>query len=451
MTTQNNQRIGQFIASFVVVFLATISVALPMSAKADCYDQAECPVWGDVSYPTYEEDDWGDTYYPTYSNDDWGDTYYPSYNSPTYYEPTPVQWYEPDVITYNQPSTYYSSQPYNHNYQTDYSYNPGTYYSSQPYSGNYRNDYSYNPGTYDYSYDYYEYTYEYEYDYDACSNMPGNQSHGYDCDDDYDHCSNIPGDQPRGYDCVRDRDDDDEDVSCDLSASDTRVEEGDRVTLEWETDGNPNYASINQGIGRVDEDGGDERVEIDEDTTFRMTVRNRDGDEDTCSVTVRVDDENNFSSVTFVGEPTNNPPVVYLSDIPYTGLEDINPALLSYWLMLIAGAGAGMWFLYTKGMIPAFAFASAEPIEEEAAEGIAEGSGHLTADVENFLAALQSNDTASALEYVRDAAVNGTGIEEFLASAESATSDAELQSRVSAALAESRMTGIRGVKSVLVA
>lgn len=78
------------------------------------------------------------------------------------------------------------------------------------------------------------------------------------------------------------------DVSCNLDASDTRVDEGDRITLEWDTDGNPNYASINQGVGRVDEDGGTERVTIDDDTTFRMTVRNSHGDEDTCSVTVRI-------------------------------------------------------------------------------------------------------------------------------------------------------------------
>ncbi len=78
------------------------------------------------------------------------------------------------------------------------------------------------------------------------------------------------------------------DVSCNLDASDTRVDDGDRITLEWDTDGNPNYASINNGIGRVDEDGGTERVRITDDTTFRMTVRNSRGDEDTCSVTVRV-------------------------------------------------------------------------------------------------------------------------------------------------------------------
>ena len=366
-----------------------------------------------------------DNYNGGYSGniDSYGPSSFNNYG-PSSYTLTPPQ-------NYNNPTYYGNSYGYNPSYQTDFSYVPVSYYSSMPYGNYYQTDYSYYPGTYDYSYDSYDYEYTYEY-----------------VDDTYDACSNIRGDQPRGYDCYPDRNHHDN-VSCDLPVSDSNVEDGDRVTLEWETDGNPNYASINQGIGRVDEDGGSERVRIDGDTTFRMTVRNSSGDEDTCSATVRVDDNNNFSSVSFVGDPTNNPPVVYLSDIPYTGLEDISPALLSYWLMLIAAAAGGVWFLYTKGMIPTFAFASAEPLEEDVVGDIAEGSGHATPEVENFLAALQNNDTEKALDYVRDAAHNGTGVEEFLASAESVASDAELQSRVSAALAESRVNGIRGVKAIL--
>lgn len=363
------------------------------------------------------------------------------------YGPSSFSNYGPSSYTLTPPTSYY-----NNNYVTDFSYYPSTYYSSMPYSGGYQTNYSYYPNTYDYSYDSYEYVYEYEYNSDYCPNLPGNQSQGYDCDrDTYDYCSNLPGNQPYGYDCYRDHNRDN--VSCDLSVSDSNVEDGDRVTLRWETDGNPNYASINQGIGRVDEDGGSERVRVDGDTTFRMTVRNSSGDEDTCSVTVRVDErnDNTFSSVSFVGEPTNNPPVVYLSDIPYTGLEDISPALLSYWLMLIAAAAGGVWFLYRNGMIPTFAFASPEPIEEGHGhvEEVTEGHGHATPEVESFLAALTYGDTEKALDYVRKAAVNGTGVEEFLTLAERAALDGDLKARVGAALAESRLTGIRGAKSVL--
>lgn len=434
--TTNNTSISAVSVLAIAMLVTVLGISLPTAAHADggmSGDWYGAPTGGDwYGAPSSSSGDWygggtsGDWYGGGTSGSYGGDWYGAPSSYTDSYGPSSFNNYGPSSYTLTPPTSY------NNNYQTDYSYVPVSYYSSMPYYGGYQTDYSYYPGTYDYSYDSYEYVYEYEY-----------------IDDDrYDACSNIRGDQPRGYDCYPDRDRD-EDVSCDLSVSDSRVEEGDRVTLEWETDGNPNYASINQGIGRVDEDGGDERVEIDGDTTFRMTVRNNDGDEDTCSVTVRVDEENNFSSVTFVGEPTNNPPVVYLSDIPYTGLEDISPALLSYWLMLIAAAAGGVWFLYTKGMIPTFAFASAEPLEEDVVGDIAEGSGHATPEVENFLAALQNNDTEKALDYVRDAAANGTGVEEFLASAESVASDSELQARVSAALAESRNTGIRGVKAVL--
>lgn len=83
---------------------------------------------------------------------------------------------------------------------------------------------------------------------------------------------------------------DDEDISCDIEADDTTIDEGDRTTLRFETDGDIDSASINQGIGSVDEDGGTERVSPREDTTYRMTVRG-DGETETCSVTVRVDED----------------------------------------------------------------------------------------------------------------------------------------------------------------
>lgn len=84
-------------------------------------------------------------------------------------------------------------------------------------------------------------------------------------------------------------DDDDDDVSCDsFTASDTRVDEGDRVTLTWRTT-NADDVDINNGVGDVEDDG-NERVTIDEDTTFTLTARNG-GDTDTCRVTVRVDDD----------------------------------------------------------------------------------------------------------------------------------------------------------------
>lgn len=87
-----------------------------------------------------------------------------------------------------------------------------------------------------------------------------------------------------------DNNDNNDNVRCDsFTASDTRVDEGDSVTLRWRTT-DANDVRINQGVGGVDDDGS-ERVTIDEDTTFTLTAR--DGsDTDTCRVTVRVEDDN---------------------------------------------------------------------------------------------------------------------------------------------------------------
>ncbi len=77
------------------------------------------------------------------------------------------------------------------------------------------------------------------------------------------------------------------DVSCELFADDTSIREGERVRLTWDVGRDVTSASINEGIGSVDEDGGSETVRPREDTTYRMTVRG-DGETDTCSVRVRV-------------------------------------------------------------------------------------------------------------------------------------------------------------------
>ncbi|GEM_PF-2558124 len=78
-------------------------------------------------------------------------------------------------------------------------------------------------------------------------------------------------------------------LACDLSVSPSRIDEGERATLRWEADG-ADDARINEGIGSVDEDEGSERVSPREDTTYRLTVEN-DDDTETCSVTLRVDED----------------------------------------------------------------------------------------------------------------------------------------------------------------
>lgn len=77
---------------------------------------------------------------------------------------------------------------------------------------------------------------------------------------------------------------------CDyFTVSDDDVDEGDEVTLRWGTT-NAKEVHINQGIGRVSNDG-EEDVRVYDDTTFTLTVEGHDGSEDTCRVEVEVDED----------------------------------------------------------------------------------------------------------------------------------------------------------------
>lgn len=84
--------------------------------------------------------------------------------------------------------------------------------------------------------------------------------------------------------------DEDRPARCDyFRISDDEVEEGDEVTLRWETT-NADEVYINNGIGRVSADGS-ERVRVYDDETWTLTVEGVDGDEDTCRVSVEVEED----------------------------------------------------------------------------------------------------------------------------------------------------------------
>ncbi len=82
---------------------------------------------------------------------------------------------------------------------------------------------------------------------------------------------------------------DTDNVRCDaFTVSDSSVDDGDSVTLEWRTTG-ADDVDISNGVGDVEDDGS-ERVRITRDTTFTLTAR--DGsDTDTCRVSVDVDED----------------------------------------------------------------------------------------------------------------------------------------------------------------
>lgn len=74
-----------------------------------------------------------------------------------------------------------------------------------------------------------------------------------------------------------------------LRASDTRVEEGDTITLSWSTT-HADDVTISPQLGSVSKNG-DARVTINDDTTFTLRAKGDNGQEDTCTVTVNVDEE----------------------------------------------------------------------------------------------------------------------------------------------------------------
>lgn len=414
-------------AAFGMLLAVGALVALPHGVQAS-YDDG----WGDCSGC---DGGWTDEYandyssfYPDYSDYGWQDEYANDYAS-----------FYPDYSGYGDSYPEDYGGYYGGGYSYDYC---DIYYCGNSYDSGYSSNNYYSYDSYDYSHDTYTYTYScpsgYTGTYPNC-----HAPHTPTCAD-----QGLEGTYPNCHSHTTHHNDT---ISCDLTASDRSIEEGDDTKLRWTIDGDANYASINHGVGHVDEEGGSETVSPDSDTTYTLTVRNSDGDEDTCSVDINVDQNNNFSSVTFTGEPTNNPPVVYLSSIPYTGLEDIDPTLLTYYALLIAAAGIAVWFAYQKGLIPQFAFSTAEPIEEGHVEGEdMTDTGHVEENsaVASFLASMTAGDTDAALEEVRVAAANGTGVEEFLADAAAAAPEA-LQSRIQAAYDASKLTGIRGAKEAL--
>lgn len=193
-----------------------------------------------------------------------------------------------------------------------------------------------------------------------------------------------------------DEEEEEDDLWCDITASDRSIEEGDTVTLRWDAEG-ADEADINQGIGSVDEDGGTERVRPRSDTTYRLTVENNDGDEETCTVSVNVDEDNNLP-------PPPDEPIVFLSELPYTGSAMDAGTAMAYWLAIIAGAGLMGYYVFFRAMPFALAKAAAEGENEvitdaPAADATSIPENVTRQDVRAFVSAIASGDVASAREF----------------------------------------------------
>lgn len=192
---------------------------------------------------------------------------------------------------------------------------------------------------------------------------------------------------------VRVDEDRDSNLSCDLTASDRSIERGDSVTLEWDTR-DADEARINQGIGRVDEDGGTKRVRPTRDTTYVLTVENDNGDEEDCSVKINVEDDGLA--------PPPDEPIVYLSQLPYTGAADS----MTYWMLLIIGSGVLGYALFFRALPFAMARVGAlksdtDVTETPAGEGEQAPQNVTRQDVRAFVSAIAEKDAASAREFAK--------------------------------------------------
>jgi len=454
------------IATFVLslaVFSGVVAIA-PHTARADgsdWYDTTSYYNSYDVYAPSYGSD-WYDSssYYNSYDvySPSYGSDWYDSssyYNSYDVYEPYYSDWYDT--------TSYYNSYDVYEPYYSDW-YDSTSYYNSYDVYEPYYNDYAYwNDEPYynqpygDYIYEeyYVDYVTDYDYWYDTPRYNPPHYDpprRDYDRPNcvisvsdetpeegdsititwdtwDTDHAT-LTGfgevDEDGGSERIRvsndrtftlrvegpggsdscsidieveeDRDRDrDRSPWCELDASDTSIEEGESTTLEWDTRGDVRDARINQGIGSVDEDGGTKRVRPTRDTTYRLTVEDRDGDEYDCDVTVRVDEDDSIP-------PPPDVPLVYLSQLPYTGAGDT----MMYWMLVIVGSGLAGYALFFRAVPFAYARVKALRSGLETSETEAEGTPEeiptavTRQDVRAFVSALADTDAASAREFARN-------------------------------------------------
>jgi hypothetical protein len=141
--------------------------------------------------------------------------------------------------------------------------------------------------------------------------------------------------------------------SCTMNVSPSTINRGDSATLTWDST-NVNQVRIDQGIGSVNQDGS-RRVSPNDtgSITYNGTFYGNNGNTITCSATLRVRQPQQnivLDQLPLVGEQPLS--YVYLSNLPYTGL-DLGPVGTAiYWLMLILWSLA-VAYLVLWGMVPA--------------------------------------------------------------------------------------------------
>ncbi|MEY2640636.1 MAG: hypothetical protein RL150_29 [Candidatus Parcubacteria bacterium] len=177
------------------------------------------------------------------------------------------------------------------------------------------------------------------------------------------YCSNGDGNCNTNY-YARSNDDDDDDDDNDnddfrvlCRVSDSSIDEGDTVTFTADIDGGDSPYDI-EWDGDISGDDRTERVRFNRSGTYEieLTVRDDDGNRDSDECTVRVGDEDdddddndnvNVITRTNLGTPTGNLASldsVFLSQVPYTGPQDVLKVLGVLAFVAIWSTGVAMYF-----------------------------------------------------------------------------------------------------------
>lgn len=166
---------------------------------------------------------------------------------------------------------------------------------------------------------------------------------------------------------VDEDDDDDDRPRCDLDISDSRIDEGDSITLSWDNDDTDEIIlEDDDGNVLIDTDDGDDydpeddriRVKPRHDTEYTLIAYN-DGRKDECEVDVEVDEDD---SITILSTRDQLPLIggIPLARVPYTGFE-AGPMLsaLFYTLLALWGIGIAYFLTVRRRSVLDFATASA--------------------------------------------------------------------------------------------
>ena len=157
---------------------------------------------------------------------------------------------------------------------------------------------------------------------------------------------------------IEEEDDDDRknpSLRCDLDASDTRIDEGDRGTLRWEaegaeevrlTDDRGNDWLERYNLDEDDEYDGSIRVYPKRDTEYTLTVENGSRDRD-CEVRVRVNEDDDDDNKNEVVVYTYQPPItgVYLGNAPYTGVDAKTALMYGLYSLVFLWALYGAYYV----------------------------------------------------------------------------------------------------------